>query len=165
MTTRILTGIVLVILGAVNARADSAYRCKMNAWGGRHYQHTLVETKQWCGERPCNQASPFEAVRFSSANFDDTSYREYALTVRDKGRKVGIKSFWGKDEAGKSFSEEFEAGVVSSDGSVLMMVYLNPTGNKLHSYALDLKRKVLLSSSVENGITAISTVARTFDCE
>lgn len=147
------------------ATADEIYRCKLNARAGRDFAHALVKKPGWCGSPDNCNAAPFGIKTFREADFQDISYREFLIGIPEKGGTVKVKSFLSPLKDGKPSSEEFKAEIVGRDGSVVFFTYRNPSGNKVHSYALDMERKHLVGGGVEYGVTSLAVVARTFDCE
>jgi hypothetical protein len=149
---------------ASNALADSIYRCRMNAKATRDFAYG--DKASWCGSvSNCDDKSAFETKVFPQPNFDDISYREYLISISEETQIVKIKSYWARGDDGKPLSEEFNANVISRDGFVVFFITKNQYGNKLHSYALDLKHKRLVATSVMNGLTSLVADAKTDDCE
>ena len=149
---------------ASSALADSIYRCRMNAKATRDFAYG--DKASWCGGvSNCNDQSSFEIKVFQKPDFDDISYREYLISISEETQTVTVKSYWAKGDDGKPLSEEFKANVISRDGFIVFFMTKNQHGNKLHSYALDLKHKRLVATSVMNGLTSLVADAKTHDCE
>lgn len=149
---------------ASNALADSIYYCRMNAKATRDFAYG--DNESWCGGvSNCNDKSSFETKVFPQPNFDDISYLEYVISISEETQIVKLKSYWAKGNDGKPLSEEFNANVISRDSFVVFFIIKNQSGNKLHSYALDLKHKRLVTTSVMSGLTSLVADAKTYDCE
>lgn len=146
------------------AIADTLFRCRMNAVASRDFQ--FVAEPSWCGPvDSCGAAAAFGVTLFTKPSFDDVSYREFTVSLSRTSPTVRVTSLWFRDEKGKPLSEEFDAQVVSRNDDVVIFIYMNPAGNKMHSYALDLRHKKLVTASVMHGLTSLVTQARTCDCE
>lgn len=150
---------------APTAFADSTYRCRMNAHASRDYHYSDSEPS-WCaGVSNCGKKVEFEITMFPEPNFSDFSYREYLISLPQESAQVTIKSFWAEGDDGNPVSEEFQANIISRDGPVLFFIYKNPTGNKIHTFALNVRHKKLVATSVINGLTSLVVDAKTYDCQ
>lgn len=150
---------------ASSALADSVYRCRMNAQASRDFAYS-GEKPSWCGGLlACDGEASFKTKLFPQPNFDDLSYRELLISIPEKSDLVTVKSYWAKGDDGKPLSEEFRAIIISRDSPVVFFMYQNPTRNKIHSYALNVKHKQLVAALVMNGLTSLGAEARTYDCE
>lgn len=161
--------VLCLVLCALSTRAnaDSVYRCRMNAGASRDFVYSgkWSATAYWRGTSESEPNKTFDTKRFARPDFGDLSYREFLISFADEADFVTIKSYWARDENGKPWSDEFRAKVVGRDGDVVFFLYTNPTGNKVHSYALNLTFKKLVAASVMNGVTSLVTEIKTFDCE
>jgi hypothetical protein len=156
--------VVLLWIFSSACLADTMFRCHMNAVASRDFQ--TFGDHAWCGSfEDCGSAASFETKLFDRPSFEDLSYREHVLSLDPDSKSVAVKSYWARDEHGKPLSEEFSAPIVSREGNVVFFIFKNPAGNKLHSYALDLKHKKLVTASLMDGATSLVTQATTFDCE
>jgi hypothetical protein len=137
----------------------------MNAQADRDFAYS-GEKPSWCGGvSNCGDKASFEIKLFPQSNFDDVSYRELLISIPEKSELVAVKSYWAKGDDGKPLSEEFKAKIISRDSPVVFFMYQNPAGNKIHSYALNVKHKRLVATSVMNGLTSLVAEAKTYDCE
>lgn len=137
----------------------------MNAHASRDYSSFYGEPA-WCGGASnCGSKAEFEIRTFHGPKFADLSYREYLVSLPPTKDQVTIKSFWAVGDDGQPISEEYQGIVISKDGPVLFFIYRNPTGNKIHTFALDTLHKKLIASTVTNGLTSLEVQAKTFDCQ
>ena len=161
---RLGLAVALLLAFSSTSLADTVFRCRMNARASRDFQ--LLGRPSWCGPVDnCGSKAAFGVTIFSKPSFDELSYREFLVSLDDTSETVGVKSLWFKGDDGKPLSEQFDAHVVSRDREAVFFVYINPTANKVHSYALDLEHRKLVAASVMRGATSLVTEARTFDCE
>ena len=161
---RLAVALALLAVVASTASAGTLFRCRMNATASRDFQ--FLGKRAWCGPVDnCGPKAAFDVKLFAKPLFDDLSYREFLISLDEGSEIAKVKSFWFKGEDGKPLSEEFDARIVSRAGRVTFFVYINPTANKIHSYALDLEHKKLVAASVMRGATSLVTEARTCDCE
>ena len=148
-----------------SAFADSVYLCRMNAKAVRDFA-SFDAKPSWCGGvSNCGDKAAFEIKLFTSPNFDDVSYREFLISISEKSELITVKSYWAKGDDGKPMSEEFKAKIISRDSRVVFFMYQNPMRNKIHSYALNVKLKRLVATSVMDGLTSLVAEAKTYDCE
>jgi hypothetical protein len=146
--------LALLLFFSSTASAETLFQCRMNATASRDFR--FIGEPGWCGPTfNCGTDSSYGIKLFTKPSFDELSYREFLISLDEKSKTVSVKSFWSKDEDGKQFSEQFDAHIVSRDRNVVFFFFVNPYGNKVHSYALDLERRKLVAASVVNGATGI----------